>query len=107
LSLWKKCRNKTTEENCKYHLVDSPTPYYLIENVSYIEESAEYINISNGTHWRLEQHLVNKTFYEITNITIKSINLQVEEEQDKQIERTKGLRDKANYNELGELYDLI
>lgn len=124
LDLWKKCINKTTESNCRDYLVDRTTPYYLIENNSYIQEVTEYNNVSyqqevnitdefgnmttiNQTYYQLEPYQINRTFYEIINTTIKSTYLQAKEEQIRLFEKAKYFRDKANYNELSELEELI
>ena len=87
IDIWELCINKTTKQNCRNYLVDSITPYYLIQNESVVQD--------------------NITFYEITNTTIKSTWLQALEEQDKQYSRAIEFRNKTIENKLEELSNII
>jgi hypothetical protein len=108
--LREKCLNHTTENKCIGYLKTNTEPFYLIENNSYIKEITEYNNVSrereietfdefgnltivNETYYELEPYQVNKTFYEVTNTTIKSVKLQAMEFQIYQFDRIKDFRD--------------
>ena len=124
LDLWKKCTNKTTNQNCRDYLVDRQTPFYLVENNSVIREVTEYNNVSserevevydefgnmtlvNETYYGLEPYQINRTFYEITNTTITSTWLQASNEQSKQEARAIEFKDKVISDDLNELFGLI
>lgn len=83
INLYNKCMNVTTLEVCKQILVDNEELFVYNET------------IQNG----------NET--EINTITIKSTYLQAKEEQIRLYEKAIGYRDKAIYNELDNLGDLI
>lgn len=121
-SLWNECLNKTSQANCVDYLVNREEPFTFVENNSVIREVTEYNNVSNEreveiydefgnmtlineTYYELEPYQVNKTFYEITNITITSTYYLAKQEQLRQYERAKLIRDNAIDNELDDLFN--
>ncbi len=121
-SLWNECTNLTTEAACVDLLVNRETPFTFVENNSVVREVTEYNNVSNErevevedefgnvtlvteTYYELEPYQVNQTFYEITNRTITSTYYKAKQEQLKQYERAKAVRDNAIDNELDYLFE--
>ena len=123
-SLWNECTNLTTEAACIDLLVNRETPFTFVENNSVVREVTEYNNVSNErevevydefgnvtlvteTYYELEPYQVNQTFYEVTNRTITSTYYMARQEQLRQYERAKAVRDNAIDNELDYLFENI
>jgi hypothetical protein len=65
------------------------------------------ITLVNETYYELEPYQVNQTFYEVTNRTITSTYYMAKQEQLRQYERAKAVRDNAINNELDYLFENI
>ena len=123
-SLWNECVDLTNEDACIDYLVNRETPFVYVENNSVVREVTEYNNVSNErevevydefgnvtlvteTYYELEPYQVNQTFYEVTNRTITSTYYMAKQEQLRQYERAKLVRDNAIDNELDYLFENI